>query len=191
MKEIAARVLRDSAELKQLVADTLAADIAAAGDSIAAAYQANRKLIAMGNGGSAADAQHLVAELVGRFIADRPALAAVCLSDNASSVTSIANDYGYDSVFARQVEAHARPGDVVVGISTSGNSPNVLRALKRAREIGARTVGLSGRDGGHLREAADICITVPHRETARVQEVHITIIHIWCEILERKLFRPR
>ena len=146
------------------------------------------KLLVMGNGGSAADAQHFVAEVVGRFKMERKALPAVALSTDTSILTAIGNDYGFDVVFRRQIEALAVPGDLVVGISTSGNSPNVLQALELAREKGCRTVGLLGKDGGTIKEACHLALIVPSNDTPRVQEGHITIIHIVCDLLEKTLF---
>ncbi len=146
------------------------------------------KLLVMGNGGSAADAQHFAAEIVGRFKLERKALPAVALSTDTSILTAIGNDYGFDLVFRRQVEALAASGDVVVGISTSGNSPNVLTALELARERGCRTVGLLGKDGGTIKAACDLALIVPSHDTPRVQEGHITIIHIVCDLVERALF---
>lgn len=136
----------------------------------------------LGNGGSAADSQHLAAELVGRYEGvDRRALASIALTTDSSVLTSVGNDHGFDAVFARQIEALARPGDVVVAISTSGDSPNVLAAARAARERGAFTVGLCGRDGGALRGLVDAAIVVPSSSAARVQEAHILIGHIWCD----------
>lgn len=146
------------------------------------------KLLVMGNGGSAADAQHFVAEIVGRFKMERRALPAIALSTDTSILTAIGNDYGFDRVFRRQVEALAAPGDVVVGISTSGNSPNVLLALELARENGCRTVGLLGSDGGSIKNVCDLALIVPTSDTPRVQEGHITIIHIVCDLLEKTMF---
>lgn len=146
------------------------------------------KLLVMGNGGSAADAQHFVAEIVGRFRMERKALPAIALSTDTSILTAIGNDYGFDRVFRRQVEALAVPGDLVVGISTSGNSPNVLQALELAREKGCRTAGLLGRDGGTIKAVCDLALVVPSSDTPRVQEGHITIIHIVCDLLEKALF---
>jgi len=146
------------------------------------------KLLVMGNGGSAADAQHFVAEIVGRFKMERRGLPAIALSTDTSILTAIGNDYGFDRVFSRQVEALAVPGDLIVGISTSGNSPNVLQALKLAREKGCSTVGLLGKDGGSIKEFCDLALIVPTNDTPRVQEGHITIIHIVCDLLERKMF---
>jgi D-sedoheptulose 7-phosphate isomerase len=146
------------------------------------------KLLVMGNGGSAADAQHFVAEIVGRFKMERRGLPAIALSTDTSILTAIGNDYGFDKVFHRQVEALAAPGDLVVGISTSGNSPNVLQALELARGKGCRTVGLLGKDGGTVKDVCDLALIVPTNDTPRVQEVHITIIHIVCDLLEKTLF---
>jgi len=141
-----------------------------------------------GNGGSAADAQHIAAELVGRFAFDRPALPALALSVNSSCVTAIGNDYGFDRVFSRQLEALARPGDIAIGISTGGNSANVLRAMSTARKIGLKTIALTGRSGGNLRNAVDYCICVPSNETPRIQECHILVGHIISELVEREIF---
>jgi len=152
------------------------------------AFRRGGKLLVMGNGGSAADAQHLAAEIVGRFRMERKALPAIALSTDTSILTAVGNDYGFESVFRRQVEALAGEGDVVVGISTSGSSPNVLEALRRAREMGCRTVGLLGRDGGAIRGVTDLDLTVPGSDTPRIQEAHITIIHILCELVEQGLF---
>ena len=146
------------------------------------------KLLVMGNGGSAADAQHFAAEMVGRFKLERKALPAVAFSTDTSILTAIGNDYGFDKVFRRQVEALAVRGDVVVGISTSGNSPNVLTALELARERGCRTIGLLGKDGGAIKAACDLALIVPSSDTPRVQEGHIAIIHIVCDLVERALF---
>jgi D-sedoheptulose 7-phosphate isomerase len=142
-------------------------------------------LLIFGNGGSASDAQHAAAELVGRFERERPGLAAVALTTDLSVMTSVANDYGFDRVFARQVEALGRPGDVAFGISTSGTSPNVVAALETARARGLQTVALTGRDGGAAGRAAEIHINVPSDSTARVQEVHRTMLHVICDIVER------
>ena len=146
------------------------------------------KLLVMGNGGSAADAQHFVAEIVGRFKIERRGLPAIALSTDTSILTAIGNDYGFEKVFRRQIEALAAPGDMVVGISTSGNSPNVLQALELAREKGCRTVGLLGKDGGSIKDLCDLALIVPTDDTPRVQEGHITIIHIVCDLLEKTMF---
>jgi phosphoheptose isomerase len=152
-----------------------------------AALGAGGKVLAFGNGGSAADAQHLAAELVGRFTRERAGLAAVALTTDSSVVTSIGNDYGFDRVFARQIETLGRPGDVAVAISTSGRSPNVLAGLAAAAARGLRTVALTGRDGGPVGAAAEIHVNVPDDTAARVQEVHRTLLHAICEIVELAL----
>jgi D-sedoheptulose 7-phosphate isomerase len=146
------------------------------------------KVLAFGNGGSAGDAQHICAEFVGRFAFDRPALPALALSVNTSCVTAIGNDYGFDKVFSRQLEALGRPGDVAIGISTSGNSENVLSGLSAATSLGLRTVGLTGETGGNMKGFAEYCICVPSKETPRIQECHILIGHIIAEIVEVAIF---
>ena len=151
--------------------------------------RAGHTLFTCGNGGSAADAQHLAGELVGRFLRDRAALSAIALTTDSSVTTAIANDMGYDSVFRRQVEAHGRPGDVAVGITTSGRSPNVVQALQLARERGLVTLGLTGGGGGRLVGAVDYLIDVPHAETARIQEVHTMVVHVLCQIVEEAMPR--
>lgn len=171
-------------EAEQRLADKIAAVV----DLVAEALEKGRKLLVMGNGGSAADAQHFAAEIVGRFKLERRALPAIALSTDTSILTAVGNDYGFDLVFRRQVEALAQAGDVVVGISTSGSSQNVYGALLLAGEMGCRTIGLLGRDGGTIAGIVDIPLTVPVQDTPRVQEAHITIIHIICELVERRLF---
>jgi D-sedoheptulose 7-phosphate isomerase len=151
-------------------------------------FKRGGKLLVMGNGGSAADAQHFVAEIVSRFKMERRGLPAIALSTDTSILTAIGNDYGFDKIFRRQVEALAVSGDLVVGISTSGNSPNVLQALELARDMGCRTVGLLGKDGGTIKNACDLALVVPSGDTPRVQEGHITIIHIVCDLLEKAMF---
>jgi D-sedoheptulose 7-phosphate isomerase len=153
------------------------------------ALRKGNKPILFGNGGSAADAQHIAAEFVGRFAFDRPALPALALSVNTSSVTAIGNDYGFDVVFARQIEAFGRAGDVAIGISTSGNSPNVLNAIAVAKKIGLQTVALTGATGGKLKRAVDYCICTPSSETPRIQECHILIGHIISELVEESIFQ--
>jgi D-sedoheptulose 7-phosphate isomerase len=148
------------------------------------ALSGGHKILLFGNGGSAADAQHLAAEFVGRFLIERQPLPALALTVNTSCLTAIGNDYGYDVVFARQVEALAQPGDVVVGISTSGNSGSVLEGLRTARRLGLLTVGLTGRNGGQLKHEAEWCFCVPSDETPRIQEAHILIGHILCQLAE-------
>jgi D-sedoheptulose 7-phosphate isomerase len=140
----------------------------------------------LGNGGSAADCQHLAAELVGRFERERRGYASIALTTDSSILTSVSNDYGFERVFVRQIEALCRPRDLVIGISTSGNSANVLNALEAARSQGASTVGLGGRDGGRLKEVTDLCVIVPVDNTARIQEAHILIGHILCDLVESR-----
>ncbi len=154
-------------------------------------FDQGNKAILFGNGGSAADAQHIAAEFVGRFAFDRPALPALALSVNTSCVTAIGNDYGFDLVFSRQLEALARPGDLAIGISTSGNSPNVLQGLVTARKIGLCTVALTGCTGGQLKNAAEYCICAPSNETPRIQECHILIGHIISELVEETIFHEQ
>src|ERR1035438_8138684 len=151
-------------------------------------FDQGSKAILFGNGGSAADAQHIAAEFVGRFAFDRPALPALALSVNTSCVTAIGNDYGFDLVFSRQIEALGRPGDVAIGISTSGNSPNVLRALLVAKKMGMHTVGLTSCTGGKLKDAVDYCVRAPSNETPRIQECHILIGHVISELVEQTIF---
>jgi len=178
-----------SRDVKQRILEVpgLVEQILTIGVRITRAILAGRKVLFFGNGGSAADAQHLAAELVGRFYANRRPLPALALTADTSVVTAVSNDLDFAEVFARQVEAHGHPGDVAVAISTSGNSPNVLRALEVARARGLFTVGLTGRDGGKLRDLVDECICVPSTETPRIQEAHIMLGHILCEMVEQTL----
>jgi D-sedoheptulose 7-phosphate isomerase len=145
-------------------------------------------VLLFGNGGSASDAQHVAAELVGRFARERAPLPAIALTTDTSALTAIANDYGFEEVFARQVRALGRPGDVAVAISTSGNSPNVLRGAEAAREMGMTVVALTGAGGGALAAASDLCVNVPSDDTPRIQECHLTVEHVLCEAVENFLF---
>ena len=156
-------------------------------DLLVERLSAGNKLLVCGNGGSAADAMHICAELVGRFLIDRPPLAAIALNANPPLLTALSNDYSYESVFSRQVEALGQPGDVVWGISTSGNSKNVVEALRVARRLGARTIGLTGAGGGALREHADILLAVPLTATPAIQEIHMVTYHILCDAVESAL----
>jgi D-sedoheptulose 7-phosphate isomerase len=151
-------------------------------------YRDGGKVLLAGNGGSAADAQHIAAELVSRFAFDRPALPAMALTTDTSILTAISNDYGYDSLFSRQLEASAKPGDVFIAISTSGNSPNIVRALKTANDIGVVAVGLTGATGGQMADLCRYCVNIPSTDTPRIQEGHITIGHILCASTEQVLF---
>ena len=188
----AAKSIEASIAVKQrLLEDTiLISSIVRVSEVSLAAMKNGNKLLLFGNGGSAADAQHIAAEFVGRFAFDRPALPALALSVNTSCVTAIGNDYGFDQVFSRQLEALARPGDVAIGFSTSGNSPNVLHAISTAKKMGLQTVALTGTPGGKLKQAADLdhCVCVPSSETPRIQECHILIGHIVSELVEQELF---
>src|SRR6478672_1392379 len=170
--------LRAGADLRLKVAGNCGRQIVQAALLISDCLAAGGKLLLFGNGGSAADAQHLAAEFVGRFVVERSGLAAI----------AVANDYGFERVFARQIEALARPGDVAIGISTSGNSANVLAAMKQAANQNLKTIGLSGKNGGLLARASDVSVTVPAANTARIQECHIAIGHILCELVENELF---
>lgn len=149
------------------------------------ALKKGKKLILCGNGGSAADAQHIAAEFTGRFVKERKALAAIALTTDTSALTAIGNDYGFDKIFERQVEALALPGDILIGISTSGNSKNVINAFKKADEIGCLTIGLTGNDGGIMSEICRYNIIVPSTTTARIQEMHILIGHIFCNYIDK------
>ena len=176
--------LYESAEVKKAVADTLADKILEAITMARASYAKGGKLLLMGNGGSAADAQHIAAEFIGRYKKERRPVAAIALTVDSSILTCVGNDYGYDAVFSRQVEGLAKKEDVVIAISTSGNSENVIQGVDKAREIGAKTIGLLGNQGGKLKDKVDLAIVVPSTNTARIQEAHITIGHIICEILD-------
>jgi D-sedoheptulose 7-phosphate isomerase len=162
--------------------------IAAAGDLLSKTLAGGKKLLVMGNGGSAADAQHMAAEIVGRFRLERRGLPAISLTTDTSILTAIGNDYGFDMIFCRQVEALAAEGDLVLGISTSGSSANIRSALILAGELGCSTVALLGKDGGSIKDCVKIAITVPGHDTPRIQEGHITIIHIICDLVEQRLF---
>ena len=153
-----------------------------------AVFKDDKKMLLCGNGGSAADAQHIAAELSGRFYTDRPPLYAEALHGNSSYMTAVANDYGYEATYTRMVEAAGRKGDVLIGISTSGNSPNVVKAMQKAKEIGMLTVGFTGKDGGKMKDICDIMICVPSTDTPRIQEAHILIGHIICQLIEEGMF---
>ncbi len=186
--DIVIRELEESAQLKRAVAHDLADKIATAAQMIIDAYKEGGKVLLIGNGGSAADAQHLAAELIGRFKLERKGLAAIALTTDTSVLTALANDYSYDSVFSRQIEALADDKDVLVAISTSGTSPNILKAVEAAYSRGIKVIGLTGEDSGNLMEVADLTLAVPSRNTPRIQEAHITIGHIICNLVEKGLF---
>ena len=180
--------LRDGAELRIQLAQTLGPKIVDAAQLIAECLKDGGKVLLFGNGGSAADAQHLAAEFVGRFVLERSPLPGIALTTDSSILTAVGNDYGFDQVFVRQVLALGRPKDVAIGISTSGNSPNVIKAVQAAAERGLRTIGLAGRDGGALAKGVEVAITVPSTNTARIQECHIAVGHVLCELVENELF---
>ncbi len=174
------RVISESAQMAPLL-EKIA-------EELVSCYRRGNKILTFGNGGSACDAQNFADELVGRFERNRPPLPALALTTNTSDLTSISNDFGYDVVFARQLEAHAKTGDIAVAISTSGNSKNVLLAAEAAKKLGLLVIGLSGESGGKLKSIADFCVCVPSKTVARIQEAHIAIIQIWCGIIEDSLF---
>jgi D-sedoheptulose 7-phosphate isomerase len=177
--------INQSAAVKKGLAREGTPNIARAAIYLIDGLRAGHKVLAVGNGGSAADAQHFVAELVGRYLIERKGLKAMALTTNASILTAVGNDFGFEEIFARQLEAVGEPGDVVVAISTGGNSANILRGVEFARNAGMITIGLTGRTGGRLRELVDVCVSVPSDLTPRIQEAHILIIHILCGIVER------
>jgi D-sedoheptulose 7-phosphate isomerase len=181
------RSLLDSAALKGRIAQELGATIAQAGDLLVKGLLAGGKLLFFGNGGSAADAQHLAAEFVGRYENDRSPLAAIALTTDSSALTAIGNDYGFDQIFVRQIRALGRRGDVAIAISTSGRSGNVILGIEAARKAGLATIALTGGDGGNLVPIVDVAIVVPSTTTARIQECHITIGHVLCEYVDAEL----
>ena len=178
-----------SIALKKRFFDENAGLLVEVGERIAQSLRSGGKVLTFGNGGSAADASHFAGELVGRFLRDRPGLAALALTTDPSVVTAIGNDMGYDAVFRRQVEAHGKPGDVALGISTSGRSPNVVEALRVANARGLLTIGMTGGGGGRLEGMVHYLIDVPSHETPRIQEVHTMVVHVLCQIVEEAMPR--
>ena len=187
MKEIISSNIDESAKLHHNILKNkrLVESVVFAVRKITAAIESKSKILVAGNGGSAADAQHFVAELVGRFQIERNGFPAIALTTNTSLVTALANDYSFDRVFARQVETLARPGDIFVAITTSGNSNNIISALESANKIGIESIGLLGKDGGKAKNLCTIPIIVPHNSTARIQEIHILLIHSICDAVEK------
>ena len=185
-REAVAEIIRESILLKQAILQDsqLIETVTKVGEEMVRALRNGNKVLFFGNGGSAADAQHLAAEFVGRFELERRALPAIALTTDTSALTAISNDYGFESVFARQLEALGSPGDIAVGISTSGRSPNILGGIRAAKKAGAITVGMTGFCGNELSACADYCICVPSDRTARIQEAHILIGHILCKIVD-------
>lgn len=190
MQDRISKLFRASIQVKQAALNDpeLMHSLEEATSMLVEAFRSGKKVLFCGNGGSAADAQHIAAELSGRFYKDRTPLFAEALHVNSSYITAVANDYGYDVVYSRLVEAMGREGDILVGISTSGNSANVLKAMQKAQEIGMQTIGMTGEGGGKMKESSDILLAVPSKTTPRIQEVHILIGHILCELVEEKLF---
>jgi D-sedoheptulose 7-phosphate isomerase len=179
-----ARHFQESIALKQELMKTMVPTIEQIANKLVACLKGGNKIIFFGNGGSASDSQHLAAEFVGRYEKERRALPAISLTVDTSALTAIGNDYGYDRVFERQLEALGKKGDVAFAISTSGNSKNVIVAVKKAREMGVFTVGFLGRDGGELKSMVDLPVVIPHKKTSRIQESHIMIGHILCECVD-------
>ena len=188
MRERIFTIFKESAEIKLAFAESYADRIEKLAKEVAKRLKEGGAVYLFGNGGSAADAQHIAAELVGRFSKNRPPLKAAAFTTDTSILTALGNDFGFDTVFERQVEAFVEPKDVVIGISTSGNSENVVKALKRAKEKGALTVAFTGGNGGRLKDIADFPFVVPSYETPRIQECHITLGHTLCELIEKLLF---
>ncbi|RME08953.1 MAG: SIS domain-containing protein [Aquificota bacterium] len=187
MLDLVVNSFRESAEVKLAFVELYAEQILGVGQIIARAIKDGNKVLLFGNGGSAADAQHIAGEIVGRFKKERRALPAIALTTDTSILTAVGNDYGFESVFERQIEALCTPGDIAIGISTSGNSSNVIRGLMKAHDLGATTIAFTGRDGGRLTEIAHYSFVVPSYDTARIQECHITLGHVLCELIDRLL----
>ena len=188
MKNEIEKSLRESIGVKSEVLSNSVGTITKIATMAVDALRDGHSLYFMGNGGSAADAQHISGELVGRYKKDRKSLPALALTTDTSVLTAISNDFGYEYCFEKQVEAFVKNGDVVFGLSTSGNSTNIINALKLAGKIGAKTIGFTGRDGGMIKDIVDVCLMVPSSETPRIQECHITVGHILCSIIENELF---
>jgi len=177
-------IFEESIAVKQATLQENRDKIAQVSRLILAAFEQGRSLLIFGNGGSAADSQHIAAEFIGRFQKERRALPAIALSTDTSILTALANDYNFDTVFSRQIEGLGRPGDVALGISTSGNSRNVVEAIRKAKDLGMRTIALTGQGGGNLAGLADLCLAVPSKVTARIQEAHLLVAHVICELVE-------
>jgi D-sedoheptulose 7-phosphate isomerase len=176
-----------SIEVHSKLAGACLPALTAAANALISAYRSGHKALFFGNGGSSTDAQHLAAEFLGQYLRERSPMPAVALADNTAAVTAIANDYGYENVFSRQLQALAVPGDVAVGISTSGNSKNVIEALRSARKLGLYTIGMTGASGGQMRDLVDTLIAVPSDETPRIQECHILVGHALCDVVEHAM----
>ena len=190
MQNYIAKQVEESYQVKKAILDDPKAleAIQSFSQKVVDTYKAGNKMLIAGNGGSAADAQHIAAEIVARFYFDRPGLPALALTTDTSILTAVGNDYGYEHLFARQVQANGNKGDMFIGISTSGNSSNILKALEECKAKGIYTVGLTGQSGGQMKELCDFCITVPSNDTPRIQEAHILIGHILCGLVESNYF---
>ena len=191
MKEKIKSIFKESIKVKEKVCENHLETIIKIVRLIIQCLEDGGKVILCGNGGSAADSQHIASELIGRFKMDRSPLPAIALSTNTSILTSLGNDYSYEVIFSRQVQALAKKGDILIAISTSGRSGNVVEAVKTAKNIGLKTIALTGKDGGKLGKIADVSLVVPSQETPRIQESHITVAHIICELVEEQLFRKQ
>ena len=189
MNETIRERFRESIDVSRLTLEHLCDRIAAAAELIVEAYRNGGGVFLFGNGGSAADAQHIAGELVGRFLKERKALKAEALSTNTSVLTALGNDYGFDSVFSRQLEANAREGDIAFALTTSGNSSNIVSALGQARKMGLKTIAITGNGGGKCAELADVLLDVPSKETPRIQESTVIIYHILCELVEKTIVK--
>lgn len=188
MKDAIARMLKEGADIRLKMIETMTPAIAEAARAIADAFKAGGKVLLFGNGGSAADAQHIAAEFMNRFLIERPPLPAIALTTDTSILTSISNDYAFDEIFSKQLKALGKKGDIAVGITTSGSSPNVLRAFRVARKLGLTTIALAA-EGGKIATLADIALCIPSKSTPRIQEAHIVVGHILCELTDTLLFR--
>lgn len=190
MEDLVIKAFEDSAQVKLSFARKNLKTIVSVVDLIVDAFHEGNKVMLFGNGGSAADAQHIAAEFVNRFMIERPPLPAMALTTDTSVITSIGNDYNYDQIFLKQIKALGKEGDIAWGISTSGNSPNVLKALKACKGMGIKTIGMTGKDGGKMAKMVDFLLNVESDTTARIQETHITLSHVICELVDIKLFNP-
>lgn len=189
MEEKIKSLLKESIEIKEKIIQEQSKIIAQMAKEIIKCYQQGKKVVFFGNGGSAADAQHLATELISRFQKERRSLPAIAFTTDTSTLTAIGNDYGFEKVFARQVEGLVEKGDLVIGISTSGNSVNVIEGIKEAKKKGASTIGFLGATGGKLKNLVDLALCIPSAITARIQEAHITVGHILCQLVEEELFQ--
>lgn len=190
MEELIVRAFEESADVKLSFVKKNLKTIISVVELIVEAFHEGNKVMLFGNGGSAADAQHIAAEFVNRFMIERPPLPAMALTTDTSVITSIGNDYKFDDIFLKQIKALGKEGDIAWGISTSGNSPNVLKALKEAKKMGLKTIGMTGKDGGKMAKMVDYLLNVESDSTPRIQETHITAAHVICELIDIKLFNP-